>query len=103
LLGYDALEIGKIDLDELSPRIKALKARQTELEISRAKLEAEMANRGIEQVNVAEVKKHVGTCVNCLLNLTSPTEKPSCVFRQTSRDRRQVGHGSLQVAVGGWR
>ncbi len=54
---YDAMETGKIDLDDISPRIKGLKARQEELEKNRVKMETEIATKGIEQMDVALVQK----------------------------------------------
>jgi site-specific DNA recombinase len=55
---YDAIETGKIELDDLAPRIKALQARIAELEKQRSRLGAEMANRGIENLNLAEVQRY---------------------------------------------
>jgi hypothetical protein len=55
---YDALETGKLDLDDLVPRIKELKVRQEELSKARIQLEAEMGVRGVEQVDVAIVKTY---------------------------------------------
>jgi chromosome segregation ATPase len=43
---YEALETGKLDLDDLAPRIKELKLRQDELSKARVLLEAEMAAQG---------------------------------------------------------
>ena len=55
---YDALETGKIDVDDLSPRIKELKARQDELNRNRVLMEAEMAVHGAQPVNEALVKAY---------------------------------------------
>lgn len=56
---YEALETGKLDLDDLAPRIKDLKARQDELSKARVLLEAEMAARGVQPVDEAMVKSYV--------------------------------------------
>lgn len=53
---YDALETGKLDLDDLSPRIKELKARQDSLNKNRLLLEAEITLQGVEHVDVETVK-----------------------------------------------
>jgi site-specific DNA recombinase len=54
---YDALETGKIDLNDISSRIKEHKARQEELEKNRVKIEMEIAARGVEQLDVALIQK----------------------------------------------
>jgi site-specific DNA recombinase len=55
---YEALETGKLALDDLAPRIKDLKARQDELSKARVLLEAEMAARGVQPVDEAIVKSY---------------------------------------------
>ena len=55
---YDALETGKLNLDDLSPRIRELKARQDELTKTRVLVEAEMVARGAEQIDAAMVKAY---------------------------------------------
>jgi site-specific DNA recombinase len=55
---YDALETGEIELDDLAPRIRELKARQNELTKARVQAEAEMIAQGIEQVDIATVKAY---------------------------------------------
>jgi site-specific DNA recombinase len=55
---YDALETGKLGLDELSPRIRELKARQDELGRARVQVEADIVAEGVEQIEVSEVKAY---------------------------------------------
>ena len=55
---YDAPETGKLELDDLAPRIKELKARQDELGKARVEIEAEVIAQGVEQVDVAIVKTY---------------------------------------------
>jgi len=55
---YDAIEIGKITLDDISERIRELKDRQTELNKARLLVEAEMVARGEERIDVEKVKKY---------------------------------------------
>jgi DNA invertase Pin-like site-specific DNA recombinase len=55
---YDALETGKLGLDELSPRIKELKARQDELGKARVQVEADIVAEGVEHVDVSAVKAY---------------------------------------------
>jgi len=54
---YDALETGKLSIDDLSSRIKELKSRQEELEKKRVHLETEIASKGIELLDVDLIKK----------------------------------------------
>ena len=55
---YDALETGKLDLADLAPRIKQLKARQDELAKARVQIEADMVVQGVEPVDVEAVKAY---------------------------------------------
>ena len=55
---YDALETGKLDMDDLSPRIKELKSRQDELSKNRVLVEAETAAHGTQPINEALVKAY---------------------------------------------
>ncbi len=55
---YEALETGKLGLDDLAPRIKELKVRQDELSKARVLLEAEMAARGVQPVDEVMVKSY---------------------------------------------
>jgi site-specific DNA recombinase len=56
---YDALETGKLSLDELAPRIKQLKARQDELSKARLMIEADMATQGMEPLDASQIKNYV--------------------------------------------
>lgn len=55
---YDALETGKLKLDDLALRIRELKNRQDELNKARVQTEAEMVAMGVEQVDLATVKAY---------------------------------------------
>jgi len=55
---YDALETGKLGLDDLAPRIRELKIRQDELSKSRVQIEADMVVQGVGQVDVDVVKAY---------------------------------------------
>jgi len=55
---YDALETGKLDLNDLAPRIKGLKARQDELFKSRVLLEADMTIHGVQYVDADQIKSY---------------------------------------------
>jgi site-specific DNA recombinase len=53
---YDALETGKVSLDDLAPRIKELRNRQDELSKTRFQIEADDITRGIKYVDTEVVK-----------------------------------------------
>lgn len=55
---YDALETGKLSIDELAPRIKQLKARVDELTNTKVQLEADMATQGVNRVDAKVVKEY---------------------------------------------
>jgi site-specific DNA recombinase len=55
---YDALETGKLELNDLAPRIKELKARQDELLKLRGLLESDMELHGVQRVDAAQVKAY---------------------------------------------
>jgi site-specific DNA recombinase len=55
---YDALESGKLDLNDLAPRIKELRAKQDELQKARVIIEAEMTLQGYQQVDVDTVRSY---------------------------------------------
>ena len=56
---YDALETGKLTLDDLSPRIKELRSKQDELGKARFVAEAEMSMQGYKQLNINTVRSYV--------------------------------------------
>ena len=56
---YDALETGKLSLDDLAPRIRQLRMRQNELSKSRVQVEAEIVAQGTQHVDVEMVKSYV--------------------------------------------
>ena len=53
---YDALETGKLSLDELAPRIKELKAKHDELSKARVQAEADIVVAGVQHVDAETVK-----------------------------------------------
>jgi site-specific DNA recombinase len=55
---YDALETGKLSLDDLAPRIKELRTRQDDLSKARLQLETEKITRGIKHVDAEVIKSY---------------------------------------------
>ena len=62
---YDALETGKIELDDLSPRIRQLRQQQQQLQARKWELEALLADRHMELADLEMVAR----CVDDLRNL----------------------------------
>ena len=62
---YDALETGKIELDDLSPRIRQLRQQQQQLQARKWELEALLADRHKELIDLEMVAR----CVDDLHNL----------------------------------
>jgi len=89
---YDALETGKVDLDDLSPRIKELKAHLTELEKSQANIEADLASKGVQPLNVDLIKKHAQDLRQLLVE-SSLTERKAFLrsyIRRIETEGKQV-------------
>ncbi|AOV98748.1 recombinase family protein [Dehalococcoides mccartyi] len=57
---YEAIESGKLDYSDLSPRIKDLRSRQSDLEKSMIVAEAELLASGSESIKIEQVKAYAG-------------------------------------------
>jgi DNA invertase Pin-like site-specific DNA recombinase len=106
---YDAIETGKVTLDDLSSRIRELKDRQTELSKVRLVAEAEMVARGEERIDVEMVKAY-GRDLRAMIEEASLTERKAFLRSFIKRieidgDRVKVTHklplptGKEKVAV----
>ena len=71
---YDAMETGKIDLDDLAPRIHELRNRQEKLQARRAQIESFLSDRRVELASPEIVKSYVDDLRN-LLNNSSLAER----------------------------
>lgn len=63
---YDTLESGKLNLDDLAPRIKELRVKQDELGKAGVITEAEMTLQGYQQLDVNAVRSYVTDLRNLL-------------------------------------
>ena len=89
---YEALETGKLDLNDLAPRIKELKLRQDELSKARVILEAEMVAQGVQQLDADMVKRYADD-LRDLLEETNLTERKAFIRSFVKRieiDKEQV-------------
>lgn len=56
---YDAIETGKLDLDDLALRIKELRQRQEQLQTQRIEIENRMSDRRVELVNLETMTEYI--------------------------------------------
>ena len=63
---YDALETGKLDINDLAPRIKELRAKQDELSKARVIAEAEMTLQGYQPIDINIMASYVTDLRNIL-------------------------------------
>ncbi len=75
---YDALETGTLQLADLAPRIKELRQRQEQLQMSRQELEMLLSDRRVELADMETVTRYVADLHN-LLNDSTLTEKKSFI------------------------
>jgi len=91
---YEALETGKLGLDELAPRIKELKSRQDDLGKTRVQIEAEMVVQGVEQVDAKLVKAYAQD-LRCLLEESELTAKKA--FLRSFVKRVEIARGQATL------
>ena len=91
---FDALETGKMNLDDLSPRIKELRSRQNELIKARVVTEAELLTQGKGSVDAQLVKAHAQDIQN-VLDEAQVTE--SKAFLRSFVKRIEIDKGKVKV------
>jgi site-specific DNA recombinase len=67
---YDALETGTLQLVDLAPRIKELRQRQEQLQISRQELDILLSDRKVELADMETVTQYVADLHNLLSDST---------------------------------
>lgn len=80
---YDALETGKVGLDDLTPRIQQLRYRQEQLQARKWELEALLSDRRVELASLEMVTRYVDDLRN-LLN-ESPRQKEKLLSKASLR------------------
>jgi site-specific DNA recombinase len=75
---YDAIETGKLALDDLSPRIKQLKTRREQLEAKQWELEWQLKSRKVELSDMTTITNYVNE-LRDLLNGSSIAERKSFI------------------------
>jgi DNA invertase Pin-like site-specific DNA recombinase len=72
---YDALETGKLTLNDLAPRIQALRHREDQLQAARLDLEQLLTERRIELADEKMVRSYVENLREVLTNSSIPEQK----------------------------
>ncbi|MFC1994721.1 recombinase family protein [Chloroflexota bacterium] len=72
---YDALETGKLTLNDLAPRIQALRQQEDQLQAARLNLEYLLADRGIQLADEEVVRSYVDDLREVLANSSIPEQK----------------------------
>ncbi len=92
---YDAIETGRITLDDISSRIHELKDRQDELNRGRLVLEAEMIAKGEERIDVEMVKTYAQD-LRAMIEEASLTERKA--FLRSFIKRIEIHGDQVRVA-----
>ena len=91
---YDAIETGKVSLDDLSSRLHELKDRQSELNKARLLVEAEMVAKGEEQIDVEMVKTY-GKDLRAMIEEANLTERKA--FLRSFIKRIEIDRDNVKV------
>ena len=83
---YDALETGQLDVQDLAPRIKEIRLRQSQLHEVRALVESEMAGQEMKPVDGALVKAYAQDLQGLFGGVRNYRTESVCpVFRRANR------------------
>jgi site-specific DNA recombinase len=88
---YDALETGKLNLDELAPRIKELKVRHNDLEQNLAELRNSLTAEGMWHVDKEQVKAYANNLQKLLTEIEVVRSK---TILRSFIDRITIGESS---------
>jgi len=86
---YDALETGKIGLDELAPRIQELRRRQEKLQVRKIEIECLLSDRRVHLASPGVVTAYVNDLRNLLAN--SPLTERKAFIRSFVREIKVTG------------
>ena len=90
---YDALETGKLSLEDLAPRIQELRQRQQKLQASKWEAEALLSDRRVQLADLATVTEYVDDLRN-LLTYSSLAEQRTFI-RSFVKEVKVTGKGVL--------
>ncbi len=86
---YDALETGKLTLDDLSPRIQALRQQEDQLQAERLRLEEILSERKMEMADAELVRSYVDDLRDTLAN--SPLAERKSFIRSFVEEVKVTG------------
>ena len=92
---YDALETGKMNLDDLAPRFQALRQRQNHLQAARCEVEELLTNRRIQLADMETVMRYVQD-LRVLLSQGSLSEQKAFI-RSFAKEVRITGKDVLLI------
>ena len=100
---YAALESGSVDIDDLAPRLKELRARQRELDEKKDEALDEMNQRGDSLLNPTAFRSHLGDLKGMLQNASFLERKTflGSFIRRIDFTRQEVGiEYTMPIPVG---
>ena len=86
---YDALETGKLGMNDLAPRIKELRVREAELELKKVELQTKLSDRHVEFFDRTDVEEYIAD-MHGLLE-TSELAKRKAFIRSFVKEITVVG------------
>ena len=96
---YDALETGKLDLDDLAPRIKELREKRSLVERARAEAQGTLAARKVELISREMVMDYLGDLKGVFDYGAVRKAGVSAVLRPLHRGPKYRGDHQLHVAL----
>jgi len=94
---YDAIETGKVNLDDLAPRIRHLRNRQVRLQDRRVELERILSDRRVELADLDTVKEYVDNLRNVLDD--SPLSEKRIFIRSFIKEVKVTGDEAVLTYV----
>ena len=90
---YDALETGKMKIEDLAPRIQQLRFRQEQLQLTKCEMESLLSDRRVELADLKLVTRYVED-LRSLLNESSLVERKSFI-RSFIKEIRVAGNEAV--------
>jgi len=90
---YDAIETGKVKLDDLAPRIRQLRTRQEQLQDRKIEIENMLSDRRVELADLKVVRHHVNDLRNLLSE--SPLTERRAFIRSFVKEVKVTGDEAL--------
>ncbi|MCL0036383.1 recombinase family protein, partial [Dehalococcoidia bacterium] len=90
---YDAIETGKVELDDLAPRIRQLRIRQEQLQDRRTEIENMLSERRVELADLKTVRHYVNDLHNLLSE--SPLTERRAFIRSFVKEVKVTGDEAL--------